>query len=193
MTTREKLTKYFNKISGVATEAIVTLDGMAKGQLSDAINWTITEAKRAHQQDKKIMFVGNGGSAAIASHMATDFTKNGNLRAVAFNDSSTLTCLSNDLGYENVFSKQIEMYGQEGDLLIAISSSGQSPNIIAAVNSARNKKIKILTLSGFSPENVLRTLGDVNIYVPENEYGFVEISHLAICHAVLDFAMGWDN
>ena len=193
MATKQNLTKYFNKISGVANRAIVTFSDLRNGQLSDAINWAIIEARKAHQQGNKIMFIGNGGSAAIASHMATDFTKNGNLRAVAFNDSPTLTCLSNDLGYENVFSKQVDMYGQDGDLLIAISSSGQSPNIIAAVNAARNKEIKILTLSGFSSKNLLRTLGDVNIYVPEDEYGFVEIGHLAICHATLDFAMGWDN
>ena len=83
------------------------------------------------------MFIGNGGSAGIASHLAIDFSKNGGLRALAFNDPSALTCLGNDLGYENVFAKQIELHGRAGDLLIAISSSGRSPNILNAVEAAR--------------------------------------------------------
>ena len=80
----------------------------------------------------KVMFVGNGGSAGIAGHLAIDFAKNGGVRSVTFNDASSLTCLGNDLGYDQVFAKQIEMQGLPGDILIAISSSGESPNIIAA-------------------------------------------------------------
>ena len=88
------------------------------------------------------MFVGNGGSAGIASHLAIDFSKNGGMRAMAFNDPSALTCLGNDLGYENVFAKQIEFHGRAGDLLIAISSSGRSPNILNAVKAARAAQLQ---------------------------------------------------
>ena len=137
------------------------------------------------------MFIGNGGSAGIAGHLAIDFSKNGNLRALAFNDPMALTCVGNDLGYHNVFARQIEIHARPGDLLVAISSSGQSPNILAAIAAARARDCRIATYSGFSPDNELRRSGDMNFYVRADEYGFVEISHLALCHAVLDLEMGW--
>ena len=139
------------------------------------------------------MFVGNGGSATIASHMAIDFTKNGGIRALSFNDGAALTCLGNDLGYENVFSKQIEMLATNKDLLVAISSSGSSQNILNAVGAARAKGCEIITMSGFSAQNPLRKLGDLNLYVASREYGFVEAAHLGLCHAWIDFAMGWGD
>ena len=137
------------------------------------------------------MFIGNGGSAGLASHLAIDFSKNGRLRSLAFNDASALTCLGNDLGYENVFAKQLEFHARAGDLLIAISSSGQSANILAAVERARAAKVGVITLSGFGRDNKLRRTGDLNFYVRSSEYGFVEVAHLALCHAILDLDMGW--
>jgi D-sedoheptulose 7-phosphate isomerase len=137
------------------------------------------------------MFIGNGGSAGIASHLAIDYSKNGSLRAMAFNDAAALTCLSNDLGYDRVFSEQIALHARPGDLLVAISSSGASANILNAVKTARAAGVSIVTLSGFSPENPLRRTGDVNFFVRSNAYGFVEVAHLAVCHAVLDIELGW--
>ena len=137
------------------------------------------------------MFIGNGGSATIASHMAIDFSKNGGMRALAFNDGAALTCLGNDLGYENVFAQQIEMLASNRDLLVAISSSGSSPNILNGVAAARKAGREIITMSGFSKQNPLRKLGDLNLYVGSQEYGFVEAAHLGLCHAWIDFAMAW--
>ena len=159
--------------------------------LDDAIWRFGAFAKDAHDAGNKIMFIGNGGSAGIASHMAIDYSKNGNLRSQAFNDPAALTCLGNDLGYENVFAKQIDLHARPDDLLVAISSSGNSENILGGVAEARKKGCEVVTLSGFEEDNRLRSLGDVNFYVPSGEYGFVEITHLALCHAVVDFAMGW--
>ena len=99
-------------------------------------------AHAAHDAGSKIIFVGNGGSAGIASHLAIDFSKNGGLRALAFNDPAALTCLGNDLGYENVFAKQLDFHARPGDLLIAISSSGRSPNILGAVKMARDARLQ---------------------------------------------------
>jgi D-sedoheptulose 7-phosphate isomerase len=110
---------------------------------------------------------------------------------LAFNDAAALTCLGNDLGYERVFAKQIDMHGRQGDFMVAISSSGRSPNILGAVEAARHKGCAVLTLSGFSPDNPLRRAGDYNLYVASGEYGFVEIAHLALGHAMLDLSMGW--
>lgn len=141
----------------------------------------------------KLMFVGNGGSASIASHMAVDFSKNARIPAQCFNDGATLTCLGNDLGYDQVFAHQVASFGQLGDLLVAISSSGNSDNIVNAVLAARSRGCRVLTMSGFGADNRLRKLGDYNVYVPSGEYGFVEIVHLGLCHALLDITMGWSR
>jgi D-sedoheptulose 7-phosphate isomerase len=143
-------------------------------------------ARETHARGKTIIFIGNGGSAAIASHMATDYSKNGHVRARAFNDASMLTCLGNDLGYDRVFADQMEMHARAGDLVFAISSSGRSPNILAGVQSALAAGCTVVTLSGFEPGNPLRRMGAFNFYIASNRYGFVEIAHLTICHAILD-------
>lgn len=150
-----------------------------------------SEMRVTHEGGNKLIFVGNGGSAGICGHMAVDFSKNGGMRATALNDAATLTCLANDFGYEHVFAKQIEWHATSGDLLIAISSSGQSQNILNAVGAARNAGCRVVTLSGFHPDNPLRGLGDINLYVASQEYGFVEVGHLATLHGILDIQMGW--
>jgi D-sedoheptulose 7-phosphate isomerase len=134
----------------------------------------------------KLMFIGNGASASIASHMATDFWKNTNIRAVAFNDCALLTCMGNDYGYADVFAQPIRAFADPGDVLVAISSSGRSPNILAAVTAARDREARVITFSGFQPDNPLRLKGDVNFYVPAFCYGPVEVLHHAICHGILD-------
>ena len=123
--------------------------------------------------------------------MAIDYLKNGGVPAMAFNDGPSLTCLANDLGYDQVFAHQISMHGHKGDLLVSISSSGKSANIIKAVEKGRERGCTVVTMSGFDAGNPLRTMGDFNFYVPSHEYGFVEISHLVLCHAILDIKMGW--
>jgi D-sedoheptulose 7-phosphate isomerase len=147
--------------------------------------------REAHVHGGKVMFIGNGGSAAISSHLAIDYLKNGGFRATAFNDAATLTALGNDFGYDKVFAKQLELHAHSGDVLVAISSSGRSANILNAVDVARNSNCRVATFSGFSEENELRRRGDVNFYVRSDVYGFVEVAHLALCHASFDIAMGW--
>jgi D-sedoheptulose 7-phosphate isomerase len=181
---------YFAALNRYLAQTEVTLtvgDGI---ELGEAVNRAMAAACRAHDAGKKLIFIGNGGSAAIASHMATDYSKNGGIRALSFNDSAMLTCISNDLGYDKVFAKQVELYAQPGDLLIAISSSGRSENIINAVKAARAAMCTIITFSGFATDNPLRRLGDINFYIASDRYGFVEIGHLTICHAILDFICG---
>jgi D-sedoheptulose 7-phosphate isomerase len=182
---------YFTDLSGHLTRTAASSNADESMDLAEAINQVINLACNTHAAGNKLIFVGNGGSAAIASHMATDYSKNGNIRSVALNDGSMLTCLGNDLGYDQVFSKQLELHARSGDLLIAISSSGRSPNILNAVRSARQAKCKIVTLSGFAENNPLRSLGDINFYIASDRYGFVEIGHLTICHAILDFICGF--
>jgi D-sedoheptulose 7-phosphate isomerase len=159
--------------------------------LAQAVNSAVGKIRAMTDKSNKVMFVGNGGSAGISSHMAIDYLKNGGVPAMAFNDGASLTCLANDLGYDQVFARQIAMHGRKGDLLIAISSSGKSASILNAATVAREAGCEICTLSGFKPDNPLRAMGDFNFYVPSQEYGFVEIAHLTICHAILDIKMDW--
>ena len=133
----------------------------------------------------KLMFIGNGASAAISSHMATDYWENGGIRTVAFNDSSLLTCIGNDYGYKYVFEKPIQMFADNGDILFAISSSGKSENILKGVHAAKARECNVITLSGFKDDNPLNVMGDYNFYVPAQEYGPVEIIHHSICHSIL--------
>ncbi len=134
----------------------------------------------------RLFFIGNGGSAAIASHMAADYMKNGDFPTFSFTEGPLVTCITNDLGYANSFWLPIDAHGMLGDVLFAISSSGRSENILCAANAARGKKMNIISLTGFAPDNPLRGKGQINFYVPSSHYGTVEIAHLAILHSILD-------
>jgi D-sedoheptulose 7-phosphate isomerase len=183
--------RYFSALGSMAQRVIATTGDGSPMVLDSALETVVERARATHDGGGTIMFIGNGGSAAIASHMANDYAKNGRLRAVCYNDGAALTCLANDLGYENVFAYPISLHARTGDLLVAISSSGRSASILNGVAAARKAGCSVVAMSGFAPDNPLRHLGDVNLYVPDGEYGFVEITHLALCHAVLDYAMGW--
>ena len=138
------------------------------------------------ESKNKLIFLGNGASAAMASHLSADFWKNAGLKAVAFNDIALLTAVSNDFGYQHVFEKPIKVFADKGDVVVAISSSGKSENILKAVKAARSKRCNIITLSGFKEKNPLRKLGDINFYIQSGSYGPVEIIHHSICHCILD-------
>lgn len=142
--------------------------------------------KRQSAVGGKIFFIGNGGSAAIANHMAIDFWKNAGIKSMSFSDSSLLTCISNDFGYNQVFAKPIEFFAGKNDVVFSISSSGKSENILKAVRAAKAKGSRVITLSGFEGHNPLSRQGVCNFYVPSQEYGFVEVVHQYICHCIVD-------
>lgn len=175
-----KVSKYFDDLHAALSQTEVTLP------IEDQYDKIV----RLLKGDRNIFFIGNGGSASIASHMAIDYTKNGGFKALAFNDVSAITCLANDFSFEEVFSKQIEKWADAKDIVFAISSSGKSPNILKGVEAANAKGCYVITLSSFSPDNPLRKMGDINFYVPATEYGFAEIAHLTILHSILDMSMG---
>ena len=182
---------YFAELARLPALTVVTDAQGAKMSMAEFFPLMLERFAGYRDGDGKLMFVGNGASASIASHMALDFSKNGKVPALAFNDAVALTALSNDEGYDQVFAKQIEYFAAEGDLLIAISSSGNSENIVQAVQAARAKGCGVLTLSGLGADNRLRQMGDFNLYVPSGEYGFVEVVHGGLIHALLDIFMGW--
>lgn len=140
--------------------------------------------------NSKVMIFGNGGSAAIASHVSVDLTKNAGIKSMNFNEADLITCFSNDYGYERWIEKAIEFYGDSKDILILISSSGKSLNMINACKAAKNKKIsKIITLTGHDKDNPLSKLGDINLWVDSKAYNFVENTHqlwlLTICDLII--------
>ena len=140
---------------------------------------------------KKTIIVGNGGSAAIASHFAVDLTKNAKNRCINFNESDLITCFSNDYGYEYWVEKAVEFYGDEGDVFIGISSSGSSNNILNGCHAARKMNFyKTVTFSGMQSSNPLKKLGDVNLWVDSKAYNHVENIHQFWLLAIVDMIIG---
>ncbi len=154
----------------------------------------LTEVFAGHKMRRSsVFFIGNGGSCAIASHMTADFMKNGGMNTCCLYDQSVLTCMGNDYGYEHIFAEQIGRLAKEGDLLVAISSSGNSPNIVRAIEAAREKKAAVLTCTGFLPDNRVKQMGDINVYVPVSHYGIVESIHNLILQQIVDALMEKDG
>jgi len=140
--------------------------------------------------------VGNGASAAFANHMALDWTKNGGVPTQSFANAALLTAMGNDLGFAEAFAAPLSWYAKSGDLLVTISSSGNSANIVGAIEMARSKGMSVVTLSGLKPDNKSRQLGDLNFYIPAKTYGIVECAHQVLLHLWLDKYMGiteWDR
>lgn len=139
------------------------------------------------KKNKKIMIFGNGGSASIANHFSTDITNINKIRCLNFNESNLITCLANDYGYENWVKKSIQYHGDNGDVLIVISSSGNSKNIINACLEARKKRFStIITFTGFSSINKVKQLGDINIWINSKNYNFVENIHQILLLSIVD-------
>jgi D-sedoheptulose 7-phosphate isomerase len=152
----------------------------------DGFSELLKQTTLRRTQGKRFFFIGNGASASMASHIAADLCKNGHLRTEVFTDLALITALVNDLGVEQMFAKPLEEQAVEGDMLIAISSSGNSPNLLAAVEVARQMGLYVMTLTGMKPDNQLRQLGDINFYLPAPTYGFAESGHAAILHYWVD-------
>ena len=123
----------------------------------------------------------------MASHVTVDFTKAAGIKAINFNEADLLTCLANDYGYEHWVAKALEFYADEADLVILISSSGQSANILNGANQAKVMKLPLVTFSGFSAGNPLRTMGDVNLWVDSKVYNIVEMTHHVWLLAIIDY------
>ena len=158
--------KYFRRL-GDKLESVNTTD------LEEVVR-LLQETSKA---GRKIIIAGNGGSAAMASHVSVDLTKSAGIRSINFNESDLITCFANDYGYEEWIKKSIELYSDPGDSVILISSSGKSRNVINAAELSRKLNLKLITFSGFSPENELRKLGNINFWVDSDEYNVVEMTH----------------
>jgi D-sedoheptulose 7-phosphate isomerase len=138
----------------------------------------------------KMILAGNGASASIASHSMVDFTKQAKVKAVAYSDYSLITAFANDYGYENYLSKILESYANKGDVVVLISSSGKSSNIVNAAQYAKDNNIKLITFTGFEENNPLKLLGDINFWVDSKAYNIIENTHSIWLMAVCDLLMG---
>lgn len=138
----------------------------------------------------KILIAGNGGSASIAGHVAIDFTKAAQIPAMCFNEASLITCFSNDFGYEHWVEKSLQYYASPKDMVILISSSGKSPNMLNAALKARQMGLPLITLTGFDAGNPLRILGNVNLWIGSNSYNIVENIHQIWLLAICDMLVG---
>jgi len=142
--------------------------------------------EQARERSACVYVVGNGGSASVASHMVIDLLNVAKVRAFALHDASVMTCMANDYGYDNAFANILATVARQEDVLIAISSSGRSQNIRNAVAEMRKVGGKSMTLSGFASDNPLRALGDLNVWLESDDYGYVEIGHQFVLHNLVD-------
>lgn len=153
---------------------------------SDMLDDAVDLLKAASSAGGKAIFCGNGGSSAMASHVAVDLTKNSGIRSINFNESDLITCFANDYGYEEWIKKSIEFYADPKDLIVLISSSGNSQNVVNAAKSAKERGLKVITFTGFKEDNPLKALGDLNFWVDNSEYNIVEMTHHVWLLAMVD-------
>ena len=180
---------YFHKLSELLLSLQVTDQNGVVLSFDEGTSRAVEMILSVKSASRKVMLIGNGGSAAIASHMQNDLCKAVRVRAMVFYETPLLTALCNDDGYECVFERQVELWANAGDLLLAISSSGQSENILRAVRASVAQGCQVITLSGFSADNPLRRMGHLNFYVPSQVYGYVEPAHSVLAHFLTDRAM----
>lgn len=152
----------------------------------EALEQWVDKSEQIRAANGLFFFCGNGASATIAEHLSHDCFQNANFLTETVSETSHITAIANDYSYEDVFSYRIGKVMKQGDMLITISSSGNSPNIIKAIQTAREKESFIVTLSGMKENNKSRQMGDLNIYVPLGTYGLVESAHATVMHMWLD-------
>lgn len=162
------------------------IDGKMTTCYEDGLSKLVECFSLAKEERRQVFFIGNGGSAAIAIHMTADFMKNGGMKTCSLYDSALMTCMGNDYGYEHVFSKPLKFLGRKGDLLVAISSSGNSQNIVNALEVAVKSEMNVITLTGFKADNKVKHIGRINVYVPVSQFGIVESIHNIILQEIVD-------
>ena len=182
MMSQKTITEYLHTLSDLLLSIEVTNqqgDALSLEQGAERAVQMVIDVKTA---SRKVLLAGNGGSSSIASHVQNDMCKSVGVRAMVFTEQPLLTALANDDGYGSVFEWPIGLWAESGDLLVTVSSSGQSENIVRALVAGREKGCELITLSGFNPDNASRTMGDLNFYVPSHVYGYVESAHTALAH-----------
>jgi D-sedoheptulose 7-phosphate isomerase len=171
---------------GVLKEMQVSIQAEPSATAEEGLQHALSLLKEAQRESRHVYLVGNGGSAALVAHVQNDLVNKARMRAHVLHESSLLTCMSNDYGYDRAYAEVLERFVAPRDVLIAVSSSGRSSNILKAVDIAQDRGAQSITLSGFSPENPLRAKGRVNIWLPSADYGEVEVGHQLVLHYLSD-------
>ena len=163
-----------------------SISELLKNVDTNLINASVNLIANTKKNKNKIYIVGNGGSSSIASHVSVDFTKVAKINCSTFNNANLITCFANDYKYENWVVEAIKAYSIEQDLFILISSSGTSKNIVNAAQYCKQKKINLITLSGFKKNNPLSQSGNINFHVESEEYNYIEMTHHIILLSIVD-------
>jgi D-sedoheptulose 7-phosphate isomerase len=180
--------EYLRRFSDLLLASETTDADGARMDLDVAASAVVEQIRQVGKSGGKVLLIGNGGSAAVASHMQNDICKAAGIRAMVFTEQPLLTALTNDDGYETAFEYPTRLWAAPGDLLIAMSSSGSSENILRACRAAKEAGSEVITLSGFAPDNPLRSIGKINFYVASSSYGHVETAQAALGHYLTDAA-----
>ena len=174
-----KFDKYFKNYNNSIYELLNNFD-------TSLIDQSVELIDNCKRNNGKVFIVGNGGSSSIASHVSVDFAKAANIQSETFNNANLITTFANDYGHDNWICEAIKAYLQKNDILILISSSGTSKNIVNAANYCKNNNIELITFSGFNSRNPLSKLGNVNIHINSQNYNFIEMSHHIILLSIVD-------
>tara|TARA_Y100000294_G_scaffold171362_1_gene184709 strand:+ start:212 stop:784 length:573 start_codon:yes stop_codon:yes gene_type:complete len=175
--------KFFKKYYEDTVKRIQELD-------RNKINSICKLIKNTSKKRGVIYLAGNGGSASTASHMSTDLTKNAKIKSMSFNDVNLITCFSNDYGYKNWLKAAIKYYTKPNDLIILLSVSGESKNLINAANFCKQKKIKLITITGAKKNNLLSQKGNINYWINSKAYNIVEVVQMTILASIVDRIIG---
>ncbi|MDB2604783.1 SIS domain-containing protein [Gammaproteobacteria bacterium] len=182
----KNLITYFNEINTNASNISITnINGI---EIDENLAYQDIYKKLNTLQETSgvLHFIGNGASASIASHFGLDYFKAGEIRTNTFNDFSALTAYGNDISFDEVFAFPISRILKEKDMLVAVSSSGNSPNIVRGLEAAKEQGSFLLTLSGMKSDNKIRKMGNINMFFPEMDYGPTECAHTIMLHHILD-------
>lgn len=179
-------TDFFNEYSSRLKAVLSVSDWSPVAQLANDLQFCLKENRR-------LFICGNGGSAGNAIHLANDFLygvakiTGGGLKVLSLSDNAAvITCLANDLGYDQIFSEQLAVQGQKGDLLITLSGSGNSPNIIRVIEQAKAMNIKSYAILGFDGGKC-KKLADVPIHFPVNDMQIAEDLQVIVGHMLMQW------
>ena len=189
----QNVTFDWSSIASYKDNYAASLKEAIEGISSDAIEQVCDKILNATRDGHQIFVVGNGGSAAIAEHLCCDWSKGTNCANYPAISSRSLTsnvalysAIANDYGFDHVFDTQLEFFARPGDLLIAISSSGNSSNVLNAVNRAKESGIFVVGFTGFSGGK-LAQIADASVHVSTHNYGIVEDAHQAVMHIIAQY------
>lgn len=177
---------YRNDLNEAMNKIIVTNGKNIGIEINKALEQWVTQSEEIRKKNGTFFFCGNGASATIAEHLSHDCFQNADFMTYTCSETSHITAISNDISYEDVFAYRIGKMLCGNDMLITISSSGNSSNIIKAIQTAKEKDVFVVTLSGKDSDNRSRKLGNLNFYVPLATYGMVESAHAMLMHIWLD-------